>query len=134
MDGELDVALLALPWDMRGVETKVLFEDQFCLACRKGTTRVNPEKYRFDRLAADKDKNGVFIGAYAINPVNQERIPIWIADYVLMAYGTGAIMAVPGHDQRDFEFAQLFELQALIARLHIVAENLQPRSGQLGVD
>ena len=53
MDGELDVALLALPWDMRGVETKVLFEDQFCLACRNGTTRVNPEKYRFDRLAAD---------------------------------------------------------------------------------
>jgi len=58
-----------------------------------------------ERLAADKEKTGVFIGAYAINPVNDERIPIWIADYVLMTYGTGAIMAVPGHDERDFAFA-----------------------------
>lgn len=53
MDGEIDVVLLALPWDMRGVETLELFEDQFCLACRKGTQRVDPENYRFDRLAAD---------------------------------------------------------------------------------
>lgn len=53
MDGELDVVLLALPWDMRGVETLVLFDDQFCLASRKGTERVDPERYRFDRLAAD---------------------------------------------------------------------------------
>ena len=52
----------------------------------------------------------MFIGAYAINPVNQERIPIWIADYVLMSYGTGAIMAVPAHDERDFAFAQKFDL------------------------
>ena len=51
-------------------------------------------------------KTGVFTGAYAINPVNGERIPIWIADYVLMGYGTGAVMAVPAHDQRDFEFAR----------------------------
>jgi leucyl-tRNA synthetase len=58
-----------------------------------------------DREAADKDKTGVFTGGYAINPVNQERIPIWIADYVLMTYGTGAIMAVPSHDERDFAFA-----------------------------
>ena len=58
-----------------------------------------------DRLSADREKAGVFIGAYAINPVNGARIPIWIADYVLMAYGTGAIMAVPSHDERDFEFA-----------------------------
>ena len=63
-----------------------------------------------DRLAADKDKTGVFIGAYAINPVNNERIPIWIADYVLMTYGTGAIMAVPCGDERDFEFAQKYNL------------------------
>jgi leucyl-tRNA synthetase len=63
-----------------------------------------------ERLAADKDKSGVFIGAYAINPVNQERIPIWIADYVLMGYGTGAIMAVPAHDERDFAFAQQYHL------------------------
>jgi leucyl-tRNA synthetase len=63
-----------------------------------------------ERLATDKEKTGVFIGAYAINPVNQERIPIWIADYVLMGYGTGAIMAVPAHDERDFAFAQKFHL------------------------
>lgn len=63
-----------------------------------------------EREAADKDKTGVFIGAYAINPVNGERIQIWIADYVLMTYGTGAIMAVPAHDQRDFEFARKFNL------------------------
>jgi leucyl-tRNA synthetase len=63
-----------------------------------------------ERLAADKDKTGIFIGAYAINPVNQERIPIWIADYVLMGYGTGAIMAVPAHDERDFAFAQQYQL------------------------
>jgi leucyl-tRNA synthetase len=57
------------------------------------------------REAADKEKTGVFTGGYAINPVNGERIPIWIADYVLMTYGTGAIMAVPAHDERDFAFA-----------------------------
>jgi leucyl-tRNA synthetase len=62
------------------------------------------------REATDKEKTGVFTGGYAINPVNNERIPIWIADYVLMTYGTGAIMAVPAHDQRDFEFAIKFGL------------------------
>lgn len=63
------------------------------------------------RESADKEKTGVFTGGYAINPVNNERIPIWIADYVLMSYGTGAIMAVPAHDQRDFEFARKFGLE-----------------------
>ncbi len=63
------------------------------------------------REAADKEKTGVFTGAYAMNPVNQELIPIWIADYVLITYGTGAIMAVPAHDQRDFEFARKFGLE-----------------------
>ena len=58
-----------------------------------------------ERLSTEKEKTGVFIGAYAINPVNGARIPIWIADYVMMTYGTGAIMAVPAHDERDFEFA-----------------------------
>ncbi|MGD8586133.1 MAG: leucine--tRNA ligase [Chloroflexota bacterium] len=62
------------------------------------------------REAADREKTGVFTGAYAINPVNSERIPIWIADYVLMSYGSGAIMAVPAHDERDFEFATKFGL------------------------
>ncbi len=63
-----------------------------------------------ERLTATKEKTGVFTGGFAINPVNQERIPIWIADYVLMSYGTGAIMAVPAHDVRDFDFAGKFDL------------------------
>lgn len=62
------------------------------------------------RTATDKEKTGVFTGSYAKNPVNGEEIPIWIADYVLLGYGTGAIMAVPAHDQRDFEFAKKFDL------------------------
>ena len=63
------------------------------------------------REATDKEKTGVFTGGYAINPVNQEKIPIWVADYVLMSYGTGAIMAVPAHDLRDFEFARKYGLE-----------------------
>jgi len=63
-----------------------------------------------DRLATDREKTGVFTGGYAINPVNGEKVPIWIADYVLMTYGTGAIMAVPAHDERDFAFALRFGL------------------------
>jgi leucyl-tRNA synthetase len=63
------------------------------------------------REAKDKEKTGVFTGGYAINPVNEERIPIWVADYVLMSYGTGAIMAVPAHDERDFEFARKYGLK-----------------------
>ncbi len=63
-----------------------------------------------DRTADTKEKTGVFTGAYAINPVNGQSVPIWIADYVLMGYGTGAIMAVPAHDTRDFEFAKTFNL------------------------
>jgi leucyl-tRNA synthetase len=63
-----------------------------------------------ERLSTEKEKTGVFIGHYAINPLNGERVPIWIADYVLLTYGTGAVMGVPAHDQRDFEFAQKFGL------------------------
>ena len=63
-----------------------------------------------EREAADKEKTGVFIGAHAVNPVNGAKIPIWIADYVLMTYGTGAIMAVPAHDARDFAFANKYDL------------------------
>ena len=63
-----------------------------------------------ERQKVDKEKTGVFTGGYAVNPVNGAEIPVWIADYVLMGYGTGAIMAVPGHDERDFEFATEFEL------------------------
>jgi leucyl-tRNA synthetase len=63
-----------------------------------------------ERSAAEREKTGIFTGAYAINPVNGARIPIWIADYVLMTYGTGAIMAVPAHDERDFAFAKKYNL------------------------
>ncbi|HUS94295.1 MAG TPA: leucine--tRNA ligase [Patescibacteria group bacterium] len=62
------------------------------------------------RESADREKTGVFTGSYAVNPVNQEKIPIWVADYVLMSYGSGAIMAVPAHDVRDFEFATKYGL------------------------
>ncbi|MEZ5385100.1 MAG: leucine--tRNA ligase [Prosthecobacter sp.] len=67
-------------------------------------------KSDLERTELAKEKTGVFTGAYATNPVNNEQIPIWIADYVLMGYGTGAIMAVPAHDERDFEFAKKFNL------------------------
>ena len=87
----------------------------------KITTKEQKEKVRhyvanahlkteLERTSLLKEKTGVFTGAYAINPVNNERIPIWISDYVLMSYGTGAIMAVPAHDERDFEFAKKFNL------------------------
>jgi len=67
-------------------------------------------KSDLQRAELAREKSGVFTGSCAINPVNGERLPIWIADYVLMSYGTGAIMAVPGHDQRDWEFARTFDL------------------------
>ena len=79
-----------------------------------------------DREAADRDKTGVFSGAYAINPVNEQRIPIWVADYVLMGYGFGAIMAVPAHDQRDFEFARKFGLPIIPV--------IAPATGELDAD
>jgi len=63
-----------------------------------------------ERMSTEREKTGVFTGSFATNPVNGENIPIWIADYVLSGYGTGAIMAVPAHDERDFAFARKFEL------------------------
>lgn len=68
------------------------------------------QKSDFERQAGIKEKTGVFIGTYAINPANRERVPIWISDYVLMSYGTGSIMAVPAHDERDLQFAEQFHL------------------------
>jgi leucyl-tRNA synthetase len=76
-------------------------------------------KSDMDRGDLNKDKSGVFTGSYAINPVNDQKIPIWIADYVMMGYGTGAIMAVPAHDERDWEFAKRFALpiQQVVSRI-----------------
>ena len=68
-------------------------------------------KSDLERTDLAKEKTGIFTGGFAINPVNREKIPIWVADYVLISYGTGAIMAVPGHDERDFEFARKFGLE-----------------------
>ena len=70
-------------------------------------------KSEMERTELNKDKTGVFTGAYAINPVNNKEIPIWISDYVLATYGTGAIMAVPAHDERDYEFARKFDLEII---------------------
>ena len=72
--------------------------------------KESASKSDLERTDLNKDKTGVFTGAYAINPVNNKEIPIWISDYVLVTYGTGAIMAVPAHDQRDYEFATKFNL------------------------
>lgn len=74
--------------------------------------KTSASKSEIDRQA-NKDKTGVFTGSYAVNPANGKKIPIWAADYVLMGYGTGAIMAVPAHDDRDFEFAQKFNLEVV---------------------
>lgn len=92
----------------------------------EGYQRTVMSKSDLERTELAKEKSGVFTGAYAINPVNGERIPIWIADYVLMGYGTGAIMAVPGHDERDFEFAELFKLpiKQVVAKLGVAGETL----------
>ncbi len=70
-------------------------------------------KSDMERTELNKNKTGVFTGAYAINPVNNTKIPIWISDYVLVTYGTGAIMAVPAHDERDYEFAKKFDLEII---------------------
>ena len=70
-------------------------------------------KSDLERTNLQKEKSGVFTGAFAINPANDAKIPIWIADYVLASYGTGAIMAVPGEDQRDWEFAKAHELSII---------------------
>jgi leucyl-tRNA synthetase len=83
-------------------------------------------KSEIDRTAEGKAKTGVFTGGYAINPVNGERIPIWIADYVLISYGSGAIMAVPAHDQRDFEFARQYNLPIRIVIRPEGVEDLDP--------
>ncbi|HET9911890.1 MAG TPA: leucine--tRNA ligase [Anaerolineales bacterium] len=82
-----------------------------------------------EREAVDKEKTGVFTGAYAINPVNDERIPIWIADYVLMSYGTGAIMAVPAHDERDFAFARKYNLPIIPVIQPVGASHDSPLRG-----
>lgn len=87
---------------------RIVTEEQ--AAAVKDYQEQTARKTELERTDLAKEKSGVFTGAYAINPVNGARVPIWIADYVLISYGTGAIMAVPGHDERDYEFATQFNL------------------------
>ncbi len=106
-----------------------LVEKLTAAECRADVTAYVEQSRRqsdIDREATTRDKTGVFIGAYAINPVNRAHIPIWIADYVLMTYGSGAIMAVPAHDERDFEFAVKFGLPIIpvIARNDDLAKSI----------
>ena len=90
------------------------WRDELCAPEQRAAFDAYVEKVAsetdIERLSTDREKTGVFLGRYAINPVNGERLPIWAADYVLSDYGTGAIMAVPAHDQRDLDFALRFDL------------------------
>ena len=87
-------------------------------------------KSNLERTELAKEKTGVFTGAYAVNPVNGEKLPIWIADYVLATYGTGAVMAVPAHDERDYEFASTFNLSM---KEVVKAETLRKKHTQVMV-
>ena len=82
------------------------------------------------RESVNRVKTGVFTGGYAINPVNKERIPVWVADYVLITYGTGAIMAVPAHDERDFEFARKYGIEVRPV-IHDPKESVTPDGGAM---
>lgn len=76
--------------------------------------KINSQKLtEIDRQLEEREKTGIFTGSYAVNPFNNEKVPIWVADYVLSGYGTGAVMAVPAHDERDFEFAKKFNLEII---------------------
>jgi leucyl-tRNA synthetase len=91
--------------------------DQLTAQTQRDAVQTYCEKASFksdrERTDGDRAKTGVFTGSYAINPVNGQQVPIWVADYVLAGYGTGAIMAVPAHDERDFEFAKQFDLNVI---------------------
>ena len=93
----------------------------------KSYVEAAAKKSDLDRTDLAKDKSGVFTGSYCINPLNGEKIPVWVADYVLISYGTGAIMAVPGHDERDFEFAEKFDIP--INRVIARADGDEEKSG-----
>ena len=89
--------------------------NQLTVAEKKDEVKVYVDaaakKSDLDRTDLAKDKSGVFTGSYCLNPVNGEKVPVWVADYVLISYGTGAIMAVPAHDERDYEFAEKYQIE-----------------------
>jgi len=86
-------------------------------------------KTEFERTEVNKEKTGVFTGLYAVNPVNNEKVPVWVADYVVGSYGGGAVMVVPAHDQRDFEFAKKFNLPVKEVVVPSEAKRVRPDSG-----
>jgi leucyl-tRNA synthetase len=106
--------------------------EEVCAPDRRGDLEEYLTQVRkltdIERQATEREKTGVFLGRYAINPVNGERIPVWAADYVLPDYGTGAIMAVPAHDQRDLDFARAFGLP-----VQVVVQTDQPDPAETGV-
>ena len=106
--------------------------EEVCTPDRLPELRAYVEQVRkltdIERQSTEREKTGVFLGRYAINPVNGERIPVWAADYVLPDYGTGAIMAVPAHDQRDLDFARAYGLD-----VRIVVDTGQPDPAQTGI-
>ncbi len=119
IDGEKVTVFTTRPDTLFGATYMVLapehpLVDQITTADQKAEVETYKQtcagKSDLERTELAKDKTGVFTGGYAINPVNDEKIPVWIADYVMMGYGTGAIMAVPAHDERDYEFAEKFDL------------------------
>ena len=93
--------------------------------------KIASQKSEIERTAEGKEIDGVFTGAYAINPLNQQRVPIWIADYVLATYGTGAIMAVPAHDHRDLQFARKYHLPVAVVVQPKDPNEIVPAGGQL---
>ncbi len=95
-----------------------------CLAAVETYVEKARRHTEIERLSTEREKDGVFIGAYAVNPLNGEKVPIWIADYVLASYGTGAVMAVPAHDERDFAFARKYGLR--------IKEVVAPSGGSCG--
>ena len=103
------------------VAQSIRYSDQLVISEKKqevdSYVLAAAKKSDLDRTDLAKEKSGVFTGSYCINPVNGEKVPVWVADYVLISYGTGAIMAVPAHDERDFEFAEKFgiEIRRVIA-------------------
>ena len=92
---------------------------------------VASEKDEIERTAEGQEKDGVFTGAYALNPINDERVPIWIADYVLATYGTGAIMGVPAHDQRDFAFARRYGIETPVVIVDEKHQGPVPQGAEL---
>ena len=112
-----DAARHAVRRDVHGARARARARreahDARAARCRRRVSRGGARKSELERTELQKDKTGVFTGAYAINPATGGKIPIWIADYVLAGYGTGAIMAVPAHDERDFEFAAKFGLPVI---------------------